>query len=136
MTIRLRPGEANDFGFVIDSWIRSYRDSPWARLAGTCYVAGHDALIKRLMTRSATTVACYEADPDTILGWACTEGRIVHYVYVKHSLRRKGIARMLLTPYLTRGGVAYTHLLPSKPKNDNGLKAPEGWHFDLYALMG
>jgi GNAT superfamily N-acetyltransferase len=134
LPISLRPSEPGDRGFILDSWIRSYRDSPWARMMGHAYTDGHDALIKRILGRSAVLVACYDADPETILGWACTERDVVHYVYVKHKLRRRGIARMLLGPFVSRE-VRYTHMLPAKPGNDNGWSVPQGWRFDPYPMM-
>lgn len=138
--IQLRPGQLvrdgerdrdSDLEFILDSWLRSHRDSAWAKFAGATYQRGHDSLIKRLLTRSAVLVACYEGDPNTILGWSVTDGDVVHYVYVKKPLRRQGIARMLLRPFLDRPA-RYSHSLPCWASRG---ALPKDWSFDPYAMM-
>ena len=60
------------------------------------YHAGHGALVDRLLRHSATTVAFLPEEPDEILGWVCTDGFILHYVYVKQAYRRRDVATKLL----------------------------------------
>lgn len=128
--IAFRPAVQNDEGFIADSWVRSYGDSRWARDHGPGYVRSHDAAVKRLFARAQVFVACLEAHPETIIGWACTEPDCVHYVYVKQKFRHEGLGKKLIAPYLQRRDVEYSH----KPLYSD-IKVPEGWTHNMYRFF-
>lgn len=91
---------AVDMPFVYNSWMNSYRD--FARHAfpnEPAYSvyrrtrARLDALIKR---GAELKIACDPDNTTIILGYACAELPVLHYVYVKEAYRRQGIALTLL----------------------------------------
>ena len=129
-----------DERFVHSSWMRSYSQSPWARLCtappeweanghgGAVYFDGMRALMPRLIATSVTFVDVAE---DTLIdGWACGwPGEVLHYVYVRLGSRKLGVARQLLEALDLRAGarVRCSHLNPI-------IRLPKGWTFDPYVL--
>lgn len=106
---QLRPVQPGDMGFIVNSWVRSYENSPFARALGPAYLNLQDTIAKRIIAKEATLVLCLSDDPETIVGWACTGENVVHYVYVKSAWRKRGLAKRLLAPYMGRSDVAFTH---------------------------
>ena len=129
----LRAGHAGDHPFVVDSWVKSYqsyalsRDCEHCNNAGRIYrgnrfLRGHKRLIRDILARSGTAllVACHPDDPEPILGWACSENGVLHYVFVKKDVRRVGVASALLAPF--GAGTVYTHRC--------NLTPPVDWVYD------
>jgi GNAT superfamily N-acetyltransferase len=110
----LRGFRAEDAPLVFSTWLRSYQGAPAVRRIPTqFYFEGQAGVIKRLIDRSAVSVACSPEDPDQIFGWICMEepdnsDPVLHYVHVKHVFRRMGVAKALLAHLLTRP-IFYTH---------------------------
>lgn len=133
----LRAGHAGDHPFVVDSWVKSYqsyvmmRECPHCGGAGRIYrgqrfLRGHKRLVREILARGAALlVACMPDDPETILGWACTEDGVVHYVFTKRDVRRVGIAKALLAPF--GAGTVYTHR--------GNVDAPAGFIYDHHAAI-
>ncbi len=83
----------------MDSWMRGFistRASLLRHLDRERLAAGHRELVPQLLARSRVRVAVPEGHPDLILGWAACEADCVHWLYVKKSFRRQGIATVLL----------------------------------------
>lgn len=101
--ISLRTVEPGDMPFVWDSWLRSYRESPWAGvIPNNLYREVTQAVITELRARGAIiTLAVRRDDPNEILGYVCHErvpgGVAVHYVFIKDAVRRQGLASELLS---------------------------------------
>lgn len=155
----IRHATDEDMAFVMHAWVQSYADSDWALIctpkdaehvrrceacgasrvrvgkAGGEYWRGHRALIGAIVRRSHLLVA--ESDADGLLdGFACFEPAatppVVHYVYVRMSARRKGVAKALLSPISDARRVIYTH----RSRGFEQKRAPAHWHFDPYAIFG
>ena len=99
--LRIRDATETDVNFIFNSWLKSYRDSEFAKhIANEIYFAEHHKLVERLLKTNNVSVACDQSDPDHIYGFICaghTDGIFtVHYLYVKHTFRRFGIATALL----------------------------------------
>ncbi len=105
----IRLGCVEDDNFVFSSWIKSYRSS-CLLVADEHYSAGQTALVEHLVktARGHVYVAVPFDSPNTILGWVCRRGPVVHYIYVKEAFRRLGVGTALagdfehcthLTPY-------------------------------------
>jgi GNAT superfamily N-acetyltransferase len=100
--INLRTTEPGDMRFVLDSWGKSYRVSPWAGCVPNhlFYDTFHEAVEGLLARGTKITIACAKHDPSRILGWVATEtvrdGQAVHFLYVKDPFRRRGLASHLL----------------------------------------
>lgn len=109
--VSLRGPLPEDRAFVLSSWHRSYRKSQWAKaLDPRVYDAGQQALIVNRWDGAIPSSRCVahpEGDPLVILGWACAEGPVLHYVYVKGELRRAGLGRALVNAL--GNPLIYTH---------------------------
>jgi len=93
--IDFRRSTAEDTNFILSSWLKSYRSSV-PLVSDDIYFEYHKAYVTNLILKSTIIVACDPDYPSSIYGYAVTEPEIVHYVYVKHTLRRFGIATALL----------------------------------------
>lgn len=112
--IQTRPGASEDLSFVFATWLRSYRDSPFARrVRKDTFTNRHHALIEALLDRGAVIdVATPADDPGTILGYLVRETRdgrsLLHYAYTKRPFRRLGVFSRLASDHLS--GCAVSHL--------------------------
>jgi GNAT superfamily N-acetyltransferase len=107
----IRPGRPADARFVLDSWARSFRRSPFAGcVPEDLYPSVVRATATRLLATGTLEVACNPDEPDQILGWALREPGRLHYVYVKDPWRRDGIARDLLARAPLQ---SFTHRTPA-----------------------
>jgi len=126
----VRPATDDDMRFVFNSWINSFRRSPWAGvLQNHRAYALHAETIRALIARGAVvSVACNAERPTQILGWACTEQGdlpVLHYVYVKDFLRQRGLATALLRAVGVEGDYLYTFRTSfAKYLPKNGRHAP------------
>lgn len=101
----LRPGQADDYAFIKATWLRGmyYGDSWFSQIPKPIFMDVNSKFFDKLLLSSSTkvTVACLSEDPGVILGYAITSlsGEIAHFVYVKASWRKQGIARHLLSTF-------------------------------------
>lgn len=100
--ITFRKPHQGDFKFVFDSWLRSWRTSPWAGcIPNNVYYPLTRSAIEQLVGRGAEfIVACLAKAPERILGWVCYEQAgpeaLVHYCYVKDPYLPLGIGEQLV----------------------------------------
>lgn len=95
-----RPCEAGDYGFILNAWMRSYRDQ-MRTMRNDTYFMGQQNLISELAKRRQVVVGCDGDTPEWIAGFICgvplEDNRlVVDYIYVKQAYRDRGIARGLL----------------------------------------
>jgi GNAT superfamily N-acetyltransferase len=113
LPVVFRESKPEDRAFIYSSWLRSYRDSEFARSLSTdIYFHGHRQVLERILDRATTIVACDPEDPDHIYGWLCHEmgyPPILHYVYVKHPYRGMGLGKQLFAAFDQGGKFDYTH---------------------------
>jgi GNAT superfamily N-acetyltransferase len=116
LPIRLRAATANDVSFIFNSWLKSYRNSLATKLiANEVYFNEHHKIIERLVKSCKVIVACSDKDPNQLYGYIVAgeqEGCFVlHYIYIKHSFRNMGIAKLLLNSFSHDPAIAavYTH---------------------------
>ena len=101
LPIAIRPMRAEDIPWITDSWLRSSRESHYG-VPHDEYMDTMRRVIKRLFGRSRIAIACDPEDSDQTFGfvvWEPREGRkpLLHWAYTKHSFRRFGIFRRLMT---------------------------------------
>ena len=95
---------------VFATWLKSYQTSSIHAkgIPKDLFFAEHHRLIERIFERDPVVrLAVLPDDHDVVLGWVVGTPGIVHYVYVKPSFRRYGIARALLKPFGDK--FTYTH---------------------------
>lgn len=112
LTVVVRDAVDTDWAYIEDSWAGSLRNNR--------YDGGDDdesfrpsdepppprgwyqkiaQRVRELRTRGARfLVACDPSDQNQIIGWACFEKPIIHYVMVKVYFRGQGVARQLIAP--------------------------------------
>jgi GNAT superfamily N-acetyltransferase len=95
-----RPCEPTDYNFVLNAWMRSYRDAQ-RNMKNEHYFAGQQNLIAELAKRRQMVIGCDGDTPEWIAGFICgiplEDNRlVVDYIYVKQAYRDRGIARGLL----------------------------------------
>jgi GNAT superfamily N-acetyltransferase len=95
-----RPCEPADYNFILNAWMRSFRDS-MRTMCNETYYAGQQNLISELAKRRQLVIGCDGDTPEWIAGFICgvplEDNRlVVDYVYVKHAYRGRGIGRGLL----------------------------------------
>ncbi|NIV38901.1 MAG: GNAT family N-acetyltransferase [Anaerolineae bacterium] len=131
--------------FLFNSWLESYRSSDSARNVATdIYMGHHHRLIESLLEDSdnLTAVAVDLDDPDQYYGWAMGTHRgpalVLHYVYVKSSFRRFGLAR-LLVEHLAWRREGETHIFFATHQTHTGrgiIRHRPDWHYHPYLLSG
>lgn len=101
---------------VLSKWLRTLRhgNEYFKLIESNAYYQTYDRFIKTLLQRPGTMVriAALSDDLDVVLGFSMIEGDTLHYVYVQHEQRNKGIAKSLVpTPistitHLTKAGAS------------------------------
>lgn len=110
----IRPMVDSDRGYVIDTWLKSYRGSPMAlQLPDWAYWSqfGHVGLVESLLARDDTIVSCLRENEGFIFGWACSSSTQLHYLFVRQEFRRQGHGTSLYD--VSGKPTAITHVTPS-----------------------
>lgn len=106
-----REAGEGDIGFVVHSWLESMHDGcTWL---GKCrfgrYKPAMRRTIHRALARSTVLVACMPDDPSHLVGFVVAERvghvAVCHYVYVRQTRRKVGLARELARQALERLGL-------------------------------
>lgn len=127
--IVVRQALDSDAPFIFSSWLKSFRSSDFAKhLSNSMYYREHHKLIADILERSQVICAVSDEDESQIFGWICAETGgpvpVVHYVYVKQTYRRVGIASKLLS-LVADGAFLYTHDTGAAPElAKNGVYSP------------
>ncbi len=117
--MKLRPMQTNDFGFILNSWLKSYRNSKFAKnLTNERYYRNQSEAIFSLLAASQVVVMVDDEDTNHIYGYAVghdapdSDGYWLHYMYVKHLYRRLGVATNLIQHLAGPKEVFVTHWRP------------------------
>lgn len=142
----ITPFQENDRTIVMDSWMRSFRNSRSMKsLSDAQYYYLQRLACDDLLERGTVVCARSERWPGGAIGWACGELRnsrpgvpelVVHYAYVKSAYRRSGVCNELLDALGLRlgqlGPGAFTH--DKRPYGTMFRKS--GWRFEPRYLKG
>lgn len=103
LPIKYRSQSDNDTGFLYSTWLKSYRQMPYAQnMSNDTFFHHHKQIIKDILDKPNTIVTFIveDTDPDHIYGYSVVErlgdAAIIHYIYVKHAYRKLGLAESLL----------------------------------------
>lgn len=112
----VRQAIAEDCPFIFNSWLKSYKESHFARsMTNTVFYAEHHKVISRLLNSCEVYVACSRDDDDSLYGWAVGEyvsgHLVIHFIYVKQVFRNMGIGKLLLSQFNfnPESAALYTH---------------------------
>lgn len=117
LPLKIRRANDEDIPFIFNSWLKSYKASgPISKgVVAAIYYENHHKLIQKIAMRATVYVACDKNDPTNIYGFMAGEYiegiLVIHYVYIKHSFRRLGIAKELFNSFNhdTSSASCYTH---------------------------
>lgn len=125
--VAFRPFVASDHNFILNSWLKSWRNGPLRSIPNEQYYAEQTFVVQQLLANSRVTVACSPDDAEQIFGYIVSQdspaGRYVHYLYVKLPYRQVGIARALLEQAALAAPVFTTHYRAAICKKLNIRKA-------------
>ena len=101
LPVEIRRARKSDIPFITSSWLKSNRYGYFAQsVPNTVYYHKHHKILEEIIPESVVRVACNHEDPDQILGWMCADvvdtAMVIHYVYVKKSFRKFGLATRLV----------------------------------------
>ena len=139
--VQIREGRASDIAFVTNSWLKSLRAAGvfTQGVPNDIFYQMHHKLLETLIPRSTLLVLANIDDPDQIIAWACVEKQpgilLLHYVYVKHSLRRNGFMALLLAELLQREPVQFKICTHMTTTWDAMRPRERGWVYNPYALF-
>jgi hypothetical protein len=98
----IRPPDISDTGLIFNSWLKSYRNSDFAKhQCNAVYFGSYKLIVEKIISRSMIYVACDPKDYTHVYGYIVFEelpknNLLLHYVYVKHTYRKMQVASKLL----------------------------------------
>lgn len=127
MTFPVREARPSDMGLVRDAWRRSFEPaSRLFRINRGAYTQLFDSLLSEWLNEDSVTVRV-TADPedeDHVLAFAVAREPELHYVYVKHDFRRRG-----LVPEMLRGLTLKQATFKTRMGDERLRPAERGWAF-------
>ena len=110
-----RDGEAGDRGYIIDTWLQTYRRSPFAsKLPDFAYWSrfGHVGVVEAMVDAGRLLVCTLPEGGSWMYGWLCCDGLgALHYLFVRDEFRGQGMGRALLNHFgFGDGRLVVTHL--------------------------
>ena len=134
--VLIRPMRSEDEAFIFATWLQATRRSTYEarRIRDAVFFPRRHDLYERILRRSTVLVACLAEDQDTILGYVVAESDrsppVLHFVFVKMTMRRFGIATRLIASAIPDPGAcrftAWTHwrlLVPAPRGTDRDDRA-------------
>jgi GNAT superfamily N-acetyltransferase len=111
---RYRMATPSDDALIYRSWLKSYAKADavsW--VPRDVYLREYHRVVKELILRSKTLVACDPLAPDVIWGFIVFEEKshslVLHYLYVKQVNRRAGIGRRLVETAISMANKPLEH---------------------------
>lgn len=99
---KLRAPVEADTSFIFNSWLKSYRSSNFAKdQCNTVFYENYKKIVNDIIDRSMLTVICNPEDENHLFGYIVFErlpgaNLLVHYIYIKHTYRKNGLAKALI----------------------------------------
>jgi hypothetical protein len=132
--ILIRPVSDDDVSFIYQSWLKQYRER--SRFASPIhpkiYYDRHHKVVERIIAMPATQVLICtpKESPETILGYLVFTRNglapIIHFVYVKSTFRRLGIASALFKKAkIDPDQCVYTHRVDKRSVLDDGTSVSD-----------
>jgi GNAT superfamily N-acetyltransferase len=100
MEIALRLVTPQDMPFIYNSWLKSYTENnkDFKRMGQGVYFSNYKKVLSRILDDALIVIACNPDDKEQVYGYVVAEehANVCHYIYVKYTFRKLGIARRLL----------------------------------------
>lgn len=139
-----RPADSRDMNYIRSSWLKSQRDCGYVGRGcpNEVFFPALGAVVEQLLSRSTVLVLTPEDDDERIAAWAAYEVMpgpelVLHYVYVRRSCRRLGLAKRLVESILAMEEVSRARCTFSSTRADSVRAFRPGgklWH-DPFALF-
>ena len=104
LPIDIREYTDSDENFIFSSWLKSQCGQGIAKsIPKSIYFPEHHKVVERILSNNNTQIkiACDPADPSVVYGYLVYEIKadvfVFHYAYTKHSFRKFGIFKLLLS---------------------------------------
>ena len=109
-----------DTNFVLNSWLKSYKDSaPLENIPQGIYYTEYKKTVQKRLEEGRTVMCVNPEDLDQIFGYVCFESpQVLHYIYIKYPYRKLGFAKQL---YDIAGSPTIITSLPRNYKKSSGL---------------
>ena len=95
----IRSSYESDRNFIYSTWLRGlYYGNDWFKeIPSDIFYKNYQLVIDEILKRPKTqiSITCLIDDKDVILGYSVFEESTLHYIFVKDSWRKMGIAKML-----------------------------------------
>lgn len=103
--IEIRESYESDRNFIYSTWLRGiYFGNDWFHeIPSDIYYKNYQLVLDEILKRPKLTIsiACLADDKDVILGYIVYEQTVIHYIFVKESWRKMGIAKKLSPTNIT-----------------------------------
>ncbi len=131
VNLQLRRLQPQDHNFVLDTWLRSHRQTPWGlSMLEAIYFRNHRRRVLAALERSTTVVSCDPEFEDQIFGYIVLEDHgemaCVHYMYLKDLYRGMGIGKQMMELIPQASYLFYSH--QSRRRKDKRTKFSD--HFE------
>ena len=96
--LKVRLATKDDEALIYQTWLKGlYFGSSWfSKMDQKTFFQKYRIVINDLLLRSQVFVAALKEDQDTVLGYSVIQENILHWIFVKTSWRKMGIAKRLL----------------------------------------
>lgn len=103
LDVVVRAPEPGDVNFVLSTMLKGlfYGSKFWGEVDQSAFFNNYEPFLKTLMMKSSLRIACLEDDQDVILGWSMYSGPTLHFMFVKKSYRKLGLAKLLFPDTIT-----------------------------------
>jgi hypothetical protein len=138
LPIKYREATEGDMPFIFSTWLKSYRNSDWARqMSNDIFYSQHKAVVAHLLSKAQITMITSDTQDDEIYGYTVASvigsTSVVHFCYVKYNFRKLGLMSGLVKHlgYFKADVNFITHL----PRRYKQLQAKLGLEFNPYMLL-
>lgn len=114
----IRPAIPSDIPFIYSTWLKSFKyDSALGKsMRKSVFFESYREVIDNILDQSSVAVACMQDDPNVIIGYIVYASYysfdhvILHYLFVKESFRKFGVAKSLTNVLDIQKPIKFTHL--------------------------
>lgn len=111
---KIRDAKVSDQAFIFSSFLKGlyYGNDFYRQIDKEAFMSNYKKVLTQLLIKSQCKVAVQNDDDDSLIGYSIYEPGILHYLFVKPTFRRFGVAKSLVpvgintTTHITKIGTA------------------------------